>query len=85
MTLLCRFEKLSEEGLWNLDSPSVTLKHLHRRADKLMLGVVWGLVALSLCLAPAHETWNWALLIAVPMALFVTALTLGAPGSLTTD
>jgi methyl-accepting chemotaxis protein len=84
MTLLCRFGKLSEEGLWNLDSSSVTLKHLHRRADKLMLGVVWGLVALSLCLAPAHDTWNWALLIAVPMALFVTALTLGAPGSLLT-
>lgn len=49
-----------------------------------MLGVTWGLVVLALALAPWHDTWTWALLISVPTALLITALTLIAPGALAT-
>jgi methyl-accepting chemotaxis protein len=49
-----------------------------------MLGVVWGLVLLSLALAPWHDTWTWALMISVPVALVVTAVAIMAPGGLVT-
>jgi methyl-accepting chemotaxis protein len=65
-----------------VDSPSETLRQQGARADKLMLGVVWGLVLLSLALAPWHDTWTWALMISIPMALIVTAVAILAPGSL---
>jgi methyl-accepting chemotaxis protein len=67
-----------------VESPSETLRQQRARADKLMLGVVWGLVALSLALAPWHNTWTWALMISLPMALIVTAVALMAPGGLVT-
>jgi methyl-accepting chemotaxis protein len=65
-----------------VDSPSETLRQQRARADKLMLGVVWGLVLLSLALAPWHDTWTWALMISIPMALIVTGVAILAPGSL---
>jgi methyl-accepting chemotaxis protein len=68
----------------NMDSPSLTLRQQRARADKLMLGVVWGLVVLSLALAPWHDTWTWALMISVPLALIVTAVAIMAPGALVT-
>jgi methyl-accepting chemotaxis protein len=66
------------------DSPLPNLQHIHVRADKLMLGVTWVLVALSLSLAPWHDTWTVALLLAIPLGLVVTAMTLLAPGALLT-
>ena len=67
-----------------MDSPSLTVRQQRARADKLTLGIVWGLVVLSLSLAPWHDTWTWALMISVPMALLVTAVAIIAPGALVT-
>lgn len=49
-----------------------------------MLGVVWGLLILSLSLASWHDTWDWALMIGLPLALIVTAVAIVAPGALVT-
>jgi methyl-accepting chemotaxis protein len=67
-----------------VDSPSTTLRQQRAGADKLMLGIVWGLVVLSLGLAPWHDTWTWALMIGIPLALIVTAVAIIAPGALVT-
>jgi methyl-accepting chemotaxis protein len=61
------------------------MKPIRVRADRLMLGIIWGLVGLSMALAPWHDTWTWALLISLPLACIVTALTIVAPGSALTS
>jgi methyl-accepting chemotaxis protein len=65
-----------------VDDASATLKPLRVRADKLMLGVTWVLVALSMALAPWHDTWTWALLIALPLACVISAIVVMLPGTL---
>jgi methyl-accepting chemotaxis protein len=65
-----------------VDDASATLRPLRARADKLMLGVTWVLVALSMALAPWHETWTWALLIALPLGCVISAIVILAPGTL---
>jgi methyl-accepting chemotaxis protein len=67
-----------------MDNRPVTLRRLQSRADKLMIGVVWGLVVLSMALAPWHSTWTWAFLIALPVAIGLSLLVILAPGTLTT-
>ncbi|SNT27900.1 methyl-accepting chemotaxis protein [Noviherbaspirillum humi] len=63
--------------------------HLHlaaayRQADRLMLWAIWGLFAISLGLAPLHDTWRWAFLLGLPMALAPSALILLRPGAFPT-
>jgi methyl-accepting chemotaxis protein len=60
------------------------LHSTHVRADRLMVGVLWCLAALSFALAPWHQTWVWALAIGVPAAAIPSLLAYAFPGSLAT-
>lgn len=42
---------------------------IHVRADRLMVGVLAGLLILTFALAPRYDTWQWAFLVGVPAAL----------------
>ena len=52
------------------------LRQYARSADRLMLGIVWLLFAVSLALSPLHDTWQWALLIGLPTAGLTSAMLL---------
>jgi methyl-accepting chemotaxis protein len=52
------------------------LQQYARSADRLMLGIVWALFAVSLALSTLHGTWRWALLIGLPIAGVTTAMLL---------
>ena len=54
------------------------------RADRLMVGILWGLLGLSFCLAPWHDTWVAAFLVAVPAAVIPSFMAYAMPGSLPT-
>lgn len=60
------------------------LHSTHVRADRLMVGVLWCLAALSCALAPWHQTWIWALAIGLPAAAIPSLLAYAFPGSLAT-
>jgi methyl-accepting chemotaxis protein len=60
------------------------LHQTHVRADRLLVGVLWGLAALSFALAPWHGTWGAALLVAIPAAVIPSFLAYAWPGSLAT-
>lgn len=60
------------------------LHSTHVRADRLMVGVLWTLAALSCGLAPWHQTWIWALTIGIPAAAIPSLLAWAFPGSLAT-
>lgn len=60
------------------------LHSTHVRADRLMVGVLWCLAALSFALAPWHQTWVWAFAIGIPAAAIPTLLAYAFPGSLAT-
>ena len=51
-----------------------SLKKHARAADRLMLGIIWALFLLSMALSPLHDTWQWAFVIGLPVALGVSAL-----------
>jgi len=52
----------------------------HRRADRLMLGILWGLFAMALALSHLHDTLHWAWLIGLPAVLVPMALMRLYPG-----
>jgi methyl-accepting chemotaxis protein len=52
----------------------------YRRADKLLLIVVWLLFVAALCLAPWYGTWQSAAWVGFPTALICTALAIMRPG-----
>lgn len=56
----------------------------YRKADRVMLGVLWLLLLLAFGLAPLHDTLKWALLIGLPVVLAVTALVILLPARLAT-
>ena len=61
------------------------LHSTHVRADRLMVGVLWCLAVLSFALAPWHQTWLWALSIAIPAAVDSRrCMAYAFPGSLAT-
>jgi methyl-accepting chemotaxis protein len=65
--------------------PSTDPLHLtHVQADRLMTGILWALLAFSFCLAPWHQTWGAALLVAIPAAVVPTFLAYAMPGSVLT-
>ena len=45
------------------------LKKNSVQADRLMLGVLWGLFLMSLALSGMHDTLTWALVIGLPTVL----------------
>jgi methyl-accepting chemotaxis protein len=50
------------------------LKQHAQSADRLMLYIIWGLMAVALALSQLHDTLRWALWIGVPAATIPTAL-----------
>ncbi|MBG6075423.1 methyl-accepting chemotaxis protein [Polaromonas sp. CG_9.11] len=56
----------------------------YRRADRIMLPVLWVLFVIALGLSAWHDTLRWALLVGLPAAIVPTALVFGSPGSLMT-
>lgn len=61
-------------------TPSLLAAH-YRRADRLMLPLIWGLFFMAMCLAPWYDTWNLVLTLGLLFALAPTALILAMPGS----
>ncbi|MGK5020475.1 methyl-accepting chemotaxis protein [Janthinobacterium sp. LB2P10] len=53
----------------------------YRRADRLMLCVLWGLFIAALGLASLHDTLKWALFAGLPTVLIASALVLYAGGT----
>ena len=64
-----------------MDSNVALLAAHYRRADRLMLPLLWGLFALALFLAPWYGTWGLALGLGLPFALVPTLLILTLPGA----
>ena len=56
----------------------------HKNSDKLMVGVVWGLLVISLGLADMHNTLTWAFLFGSPIAGGYTVLALLLSGHFVT-
>ena len=65
-------------------TPSAYMTRLHRGGDRLLLGVVIGLLALSCGLAPWHQTWDVVLLVGLPTALICAWLVATRSGALVT-
>ncbi|WP_292044932.1 methyl-accepting chemotaxis protein [Massilia sp. UBA6681] len=59
----------------------VSLHQHYLRADRLMVGILWGLFAMALALSSMYDTLRWALLVGLPAAGIPTALMLFAGGS----
>ena len=57
------------------------LNHHFRRADRIMLPVLWLLFVVSLALSGWHGTLQWALVIGLPATIIPTAMVFGSPGS----
>ena len=53
----------------------------YRRADRLMVCVLWGMLLAALGLARLHDTLVWALLAGLPTVLVASALTVYAGGT----
>jgi methyl-accepting chemotaxis protein len=52
---------------------NASLARTYREADRIMLGVVWFLLVLSLALAPWYGTWGLALTVGISLTLASTA------------
>ena len=57
------------------------IRNNYRRADRLMLPVLWALFAMGLALSGWHDTLPWALAVGLPAAALPTALVFLAPGA----
>ncbi|MDE1178980.1 methyl-accepting chemotaxis protein [Paraburkholderia sp.] len=67
-----------------MKSTDALLYALYSRADRLMILVVWGLVAISCLLAVRTDTWPAVFWVALPVALIGSALAHWATGTLVT-
>ena len=56
----------------------------YKRADRLMLWVIWGLFFISLGLSGMHDTLKWTFIIGLPTALLSTSMVFLSPGSFAT-
>jgi methyl-accepting chemotaxis protein len=64
-----------------MDRTNSYLASSHRRADRLMLAIVWLLFAMALALSTLHDTLRWALVIGLPAAAIPSVLVRLLPGS----
>jgi len=64
-----------------MSSESVTLQAYYLKADRIMLGVIWFLVAYGLAIAVFYENWAQALVIGGLTGIALTALYLLIPGT----
>jgi methyl-accepting chemotaxis protein len=66
-----------------MHAPSIDnfLQANYRKADRLMLAILWGLFVLALALSAMHDTLRWALFVGLPAALVPTALVVFAGGA----
>jgi len=67
-----------------MENEAVSMKRLYRQGDKLMLGVIWMLFAVSLGMASWYDTWQEAFLIGLPAALVPSVLMTVMPATLMT-
>jgi methyl-accepting chemotaxis protein len=58
-----------------------TMNNLYVAGDRLMMGVQWFLLLVSLAMANWYSTWSEALIIGLPTALLCTFLTFTQPGA----
>ncbi|NYT26315.1 chemotaxis protein [Alcaligenaceae bacterium] len=64
-----------------MDAVSSLLAAHYRRADRLMLPLLWGLFAMALGLAPWYGTWGLAWALGLPFVLLPSLLILLRPGA----
>lgn len=64
-----------------MDVSTPLLASHYRRADHLMLPLIWGLFIMAMCLAPWWGTWTLVFTFGLLFALVPTALILAMPGS----
>ena len=60
---------------------SDSLQTGYRHADRLMVAVLWLLLAMSCALAGMHDTWLWVAVVGLPTAAVPTAMAVFFPGS----
>jgi len=60
------------------------LDRIYRRADRMMLAIVWGLAAVSLAIGWYYGTMGTTFTVGLPMAVAFTLTALAAPGRLLT-
>jgi methyl-accepting chemotaxis protein len=63
-------------------SETSSLDRLYRQGDRIMVGVIWLLLVMSLSLAGWYDTWPEALMIGLPSAIVPSVLLALAPGTL---
>lgn len=64
-----------------MDDVSLRMQLNYRHADRLMIGVLWTLCAMSFALQGMHNTLAWAALVGLPAAIIPTAFAVVSPGS----
>ena len=64
-----------------MDVTSSLLDAHYRRADRLMLPLIWGLFIMAMCLAPWYGTWNLVFTFGLLFAVVPSALILTMPGT----
>ena len=57
------------------------LKKNYQQADRLMLGLIWGLFIMGLALSPWHDTLKWAIGFGLPATLLATTAVWLSSGS----
>lgn len=55
-------------------SKEPSLHPIYRRADRLIVGILWAMFALSLALADINNTYRWALTIGLGVALLASSV-----------
>ncbi|MGX4641945.1 methyl-accepting chemotaxis protein [Massilia sp. SYSU DXS3249] len=58
-----------------------TLRATWRRADRLMVVILWAMFVVALAISGLHDTLAWALLVGIPAALIPTVLAVTAGGT----
>ena len=67
-----------------MQDKEISLKQLRSDGDKIMIGVIWLLMLITLALAGWYQTWTEAFVIGLPAALVPTILMVLMPGNLLT-
>jgi methyl-accepting chemotaxis protein len=67
-----------------MKSQQMSLHDTRVRADRLLVGVLWALLAICFAMAPSHDTWLWAVGAGLPTAVVPTLLAWRFPGSVAT-
>ncbi|WP_051937218.1 MULTISPECIES: methyl-accepting chemotaxis protein [Erwinia] len=75
---------LAEPSSRAMQADSVSLSHIWRRADRLMLLIVWALLPVSLFIGWRHDALSLALIVGIGLSLAATVVKTLFPGRLVT-